>query len=168
MLSLGSKAPKFSTRLVCNDMFQGECKIIVDDTWISNNTGKIVIEGDVKSTPYEAQCSAASKAINYLEKFFGIEVVDLNFHRIQKKHETLEFLQCIKAEYVVLERQIAAEWRSNITEIEGMVNSEYTVCMEMGLDVVENDKIQCSQLLEESIGDINTLFHLCTMGLEQY
>jgi hypothetical protein len=48
----------------------------------SNSLRKTNIQGDVKKSVYEAECSAAAKAISYLERIMSLEVVDLNCHSL--------------------------------------------------------------------------------------
>jgi hypothetical protein len=165
-LSLGGKAPKFSNTFVDNDMFRGECKINFEDSNTFNPIGKTNIQGDAKKSAYEAECSSAAKAISFLERFMCIQVVDLNFAALLEMDATLKCLELVKSKYVDFECHIAAEWRLMITEVKGMVNAQYASCKHMGLNVDEYDKIECSQLLEETIGDITFLFDLCTIGLD--
>jgi hypothetical protein len=80
---------EFINILEDNDLFRGICKISLNGVVTSQTAGPTIIEGDVKKTASEAECSAATKAIQFLERSMGLEIIDVNFPVLLKKHQLI-------------------------------------------------------------------------------
>jgi hypothetical protein len=110
LFRLGVKEAEFSNKLEENDMFRGICKITLNGVVNSKASGPTIIEGDVKRTAQEAECSAAANAINFSERCIGFEIMDVNLTTFKGKHELLRGLQCVRKKHIVIENEISAEW----------------------------------------------------------
>jgi hypothetical protein len=165
LLALGFEEAKFTHTLKDNEMFKGRCIFHMAGTGTSNVVGKTIICGELKMTASEAECSAAAKSIRYLERVIGLEVVDLSYPTLIVKDELVHHLLSIRGKFQSIEQHILEKWKSMVSELKGLVNQEYAYCQEMGFDVDEHDRINCSDIIQDTIGDINMLFNLSTMAL---
>jgi hypothetical protein len=86
------------------------CKITLNGVVNCKASGPTIIEGDVKRTAQEAECSAAANAINFSERCIGFEIMDVNLTTFKGKHELLRGLQCVRKKHIVIENEISAEW----------------------------------------------------------
>jgi hypothetical protein len=166
-LYLGFKNASFSNTLSGNIQFTGSCKIDVNDTCTSRTTGKTTINGDVKKSAYEAECSAAAKAIGFLETVLSIKVVDLNYLSLLDKQASLNPFLKVKTKYDAIQNFVINEWRSMIDQMKGIVKSKFEASEQVNLAVDEEERIESYEMMKESVGDMSMLYDLCTVDLYQ-
>lgn len=53
-----------------------------------------------------------------------------------------------------------------IVKLKTLVNSQFKVCKQNDLDVDENQKIESSQIMEQTVTNITMLYDLCTIDLD--
>jgi hypothetical protein len=166
-LSLGFKDLKFSNTLHDNGLFTGSCKFDLNYPEPTRKTGKTIIPGEPKNSAYESECSAASKAIAFVERELGIEIIDLNYYSLLDKIDSVDHLRSVAKKYVDIQHLVADEWMCMITKLKQIVNTQFEAFKGLGIHIDEKDKIETAEMIEQDLGEITFLYHLSTMGLDQ-
>jgi hypothetical protein len=164
LFRLGVKEAEFSNKLEEDDMFRGICKISLEGVVTCKASGPTIIEGDVKKTAHDAECSAAAKGIQLLERSMGLEFIDVNSSALLVKEELLRVLGCVQKKYSDIQDDISAQWKSMNLQLKGMINYECPFCKQLDLGHNENGSIGCAQMLDEILGDITLLYELATLN----
>jgi hypothetical protein len=147
-------------------MFTGNCKLDLNGTESTWKVGKTIIHGDAKNSAYEAECSAASKAIAYVERVLCIEIIDLNYYTLLDKMDSLDHLTSVSNKYVAIQHLVADEWLCMITKLKQVVNTSIDVFKGLGIDVDEKHRIESAEMIEEDLGEITFLYNMSTMDLD--
>lgn len=103
-------APKYSTSVTENDLFIGTCSIHVGPCSGPDPSGRSHISGDAKSGPAEAECSAAAKAIYFLQRFRNIEIVDFNYDSLVVLRQKFDNLLALRSQYELLVSKANTSW----------------------------------------------------------
>jgi hypothetical protein len=164
-VSLGFEKATFKNTLEDNFIFRGTCKINVN-TGSLRSTGKTSIFGDSKSSAYEAECSAAAKAISFLESVLCIKVFDLNYGALMEKEDLLNTLLTLNAKYQSIDHQVPLEWRSMIVKLKSLLSSQIELCNQNDLDVDHSQREEICEILLDTFGDITMLYDLSTIDLD--
>lgn len=155
----GIKEARFSTVLLENDKFRGNCKLAVDMGNATETCGALNIQGDERDSVCEAHCSAAAAAITFLEKTMKIEIVDLNHSILLEKREQLRCLEAMKTRYTAVANSASIKWHNMLTGIRDNLNRQRHHCHRLEVGHKENSqeylvRMQCIAAIEELLDDI--------------
>jgi hypothetical protein len=164
-LSLGFKNANFSNTLHGNIRFTGSCKININDTCTSRTTRKTTINGDVRKSAYEAECSAAAEAIDFIESVLSIKVVDLNYLILLEKQASLNCLLKVKSKYHIIQNLVLNRWRIMIDQLKGLANSKFEACKQLNLAVDEEERAEIEEIMKEIVCDMTMPYELCIVDL---
>jgi hypothetical protein len=122
---LDLSAAKYSAELTDGDLFTGTCSIDVGTFYGTDATGLINICGEPKTNPFDAESSAASHAITYLECTNKFDVVDFNYDSFVLLRQKHDHLLLLRSKYEALVSDASKSWSNFTSSFQSFIDHQY-------------------------------------------
>lgn len=154
LLNLGHA--EYSSKVDGNGLFVGKCKFFVGRCKGRTSTGRTVVEGRAKSTPAEAEGSAASNALALLERLRGMEVIDLNYAKYQEQKNKVVRAGQLRALYNELVANADSDWSGLIESVGSIVAEQHLVTESVAMSSFVSS-VALARKLEVTVAKITDL-----------